>query len=59
MFSEDSLQLIELLPCKLLGLFCCFGFSFFPEFLCEIPGPGNIVLQARAKLSFVCAGFIK
>lgn len=43
----------------------CWGCSvvlvcfFFPEFLCEIPGPGNIVSHARAKLSFVCAGFIK
>lgn len=29
------------------------------QFLCETPGPGNVVLQARAKSSFVCAGFIK
>lgn len=40
------------------GCFVVLAF-FFPEFLCEIPGPGNIVLQARAKLSFVCAGSIK
>lgn len=38
---------------------CFVVLVFFPEFLSEIPGPGNIVLQARAKLSFVCAGFIK
>lgn len=29
------------------------------QFLCETPGLGNVVLQARAKWSFVCAGFMK
>lgn len=39
--------------------YCLFWFFSFSQFLCEIPGPHNVVLQARAKLSFVCAGFIK
>lgn len=52
-FLRTSLQLIELLPGILLGFFS------FSQFLCEAPGPHNVVLQARAKLSFVCAGFIK
>lgn len=55
---------MELLPCMLLlGFFVLlFGWVFFfpfSQFLCEIPGPNNVVLQARAKLSVVCAGFIK
>lgn len=33
--------------------------SPFSQFPCEIWGPRNIVLQARARLSFVYAGFIK
>lgn len=60
-FLRTSLQLIEFLPCMLLGLFCCLFFfsSPFSQFPCEIWGPRNIVLQARARLSFVYAGFIK
>lgn len=64
-FSKDFCSINWAFTMYVVGAFCfCFvvwGVVFFLcfQFLCDTPGPCNVVLPARAKLSFVCTGFIK